>query len=320
MTLSKAINWNDIEDSLDLDVWNKLVANFWLPEKVALSNDLQSWATMTHHEKQSTMKVFAGLTMLDTLQSVFGAPSLISDAITDHEQAVYTNIAFMESVHAKSYSSIFSTLCSTTEIDDLYRWAENNPHLNAKRDAILRFYKDSNGEFCDLKKKIASVFLEGFLFYSGFFMPLYWASRNKLPNTADIIRLIIRDESVHGFYIGAKFQEGFQALGVNDQEKIKAFANDLLSELYEIELAYTGEIYDELHLSEYVRTFVRYNANKALSNLGFEPRFKESETNVIPSVLSALSSDNETHDFFSSQGNSYIMTPKCDTSDEDWDF
>ncbi|WP_045628512.1 ribonucleotide-diphosphate reductase subunit beta, partial [Lacticaseibacillus paracasei] len=60
-----------------------------------------------------------------------------------------------------------------------------------------------------LQKKIASVFLETFLFYSGFFTPLYYLGNNKLTNVAEIIKLIIRDESVHGTYIGYKFQLGF---------------------------------------------------------------------------------------------------------------
>jgi ribonucleoside-diphosphate reductase beta chain len=51
--------------------------------------------------------------MLDTIQSVVGAPALMADAITPHEESVLANVAFMEAVHAKSYSSIFSTLCST---------------------------------------------------------------------------------------------------------------------------------------------------------------------------------------------------------------
>jgi ribonucleoside-diphosphate reductase beta chain len=37
----------------------------------------------------------------------------MEDAITPHEEAVLSNISFMEAVHARSYSSIFSTLCST---------------------------------------------------------------------------------------------------------------------------------------------------------------------------------------------------------------
>jgi ribonucleoside-diphosphate reductase beta chain len=105
----EAINWNRIQDDKDVDVWNRLVNNFWLPEKVPLSNDVQSWNTLTPVEQQLTMRVFTGLTLLDTIQGTVGAVSLIPDAITPHEEAVYTNIAFMESVHAKSYSSIFST-------------------------------------------------------------------------------------------------------------------------------------------------------------------------------------------------------------------
>ncbi len=59
-----------------------------------------------------------------------------------------------------------------------------------------------------LRKKVASVFLESFLFYSGFYLPMHWSSRARLTNTADLIRLIIRDEAIHGYYIGYKFQRG----------------------------------------------------------------------------------------------------------------
>ena len=36
---------------------------------------------------------------------------------------------------------------------------------------------------------------------------MYWSSRAKLTNTADLIRLIIRDEAVHGYYIGYNYRE-----------------------------------------------------------------------------------------------------------------
>ena len=76
----EAINWNKIEDDTDLVVWNRLTSNFWLPEKVALSNDLQSWSNMTAEEKLLTTRVFTGLTLLDTIQGTVGAVSLIPDA------------------------------------------------------------------------------------------------------------------------------------------------------------------------------------------------------------------------------------------------
>ncbi len=61
-----AINWNRLEDEKDLEVWDRLVGNFWLPEKVPVSNDIQSWNTLTAQEQELTMRVFTGLTLLDT--------------------------------------------------------------------------------------------------------------------------------------------------------------------------------------------------------------------------------------------------------------
>lgn len=109
MKLSRisAINWNKIQDDKDLEVWNRLTSNFWLPEKVPLSNDIPAWQTLSAAEQQLTIRVFTGLTLLDTIQNIAGAPSLMADAITPHEEAVLSNISFMEAVHARSYSSIF---------------------------------------------------------------------------------------------------------------------------------------------------------------------------------------------------------------------
>ena len=136
----RPINWNRVSDEKDLEVWNRLTANFWLPEKVPLSNDLSAWQKMTPSERNLTMRVFTGLTTLDTVQATVGEICQIQDARTEHEQAVYTNIAFMQSVHARSYSSVFSTLSSTKEIDEAYRWAVNNDLLQARAKKVLTHY------------------------------------------------------------------------------------------------------------------------------------------------------------------------------------
>ena len=312
-----AINWNKIEDEKDLEVWNRLTGNFWLPEKVPLSNDVSSWASLTPEEQQLTIRVFTGLTLLDTMQNFVGAISLLPDAITPHEEAVLTNIAFMEAVHARSYSSIFSTLCLTKDVDEAYRWSEENAFLQKKAALVLDYYNGSDA----LKRKIASVFLESFLFYSGFYLPMYWSSRAKLTNTADLIRLIIRDEAVHGYYIGYKFQIGFNKLPQSKQNEIRDFTYTLLMELYDIETKYTEQLYDGVGLSEEVKVFLHYNANKALMNLGFEPLFPPDICKVNPAILSALSPNaDENHDFFSGSGSSYVIGKAVATEDADWDF
>jgi ribonucleoside-diphosphate reductase beta chain len=313
----QAINWNRIEDDKDLEVWDRLTGNFWLPEKVPLSNDIPSWRTLKPHEQLMTTRVFTGLTMLDTIQGTVGAVSLIPDAITPHEEAVYTNIAFMESVHAKSYSSIFSTLISTDEIDDAFRWSEENENLQRKAQIVLDFYYGDD----PLKRKVASTMLESFLFYSGFYAPMYWSSHAKLTNTADLIRLIIRDEAVHGYYIGYKYQQALKQADQARRNELKDYTFDLLYELYDNEENYTEDLYDPLGLTEDVKTFLRYNANKALMNLGYEALFPKPATAVSPAILAALSPNaDENHDFFSGSGSSYVMGKAVNTEDEEWDF
>ncbi|MDN6657430.1 MAG: class 1b ribonucleoside-diphosphate reductase subunit beta [Acidipropionibacterium jensenii] len=311
------INWNRVEDPQDLDVWNRLVSNFWLPERIPLSNDIPAWRTLNDVEQATTMRVFAGLTNLDTIQSAIGAPVLAADAVTQHEEAVFANIHFVEAVHAKSYSNIFMTLASTPQINDAMRWTVENEQMEYKRDRVISFYEGDD----PLRRKAASVILETFLFYSGFYLPLKWASHSKLTNTADIIRLIIRDEVVHGYYIGYKYQVGMSGWSSAEQQAIKDEVFDLLLDLYDNECAYTETLYDELGWTEDVKRFLRYNANKALNNLGYEGVFPQDECRVSPAILASLDPGaNENHDFFSGSGSAYTIGTAEETTDDDWGF
>ena len=313
--LIPAINWNKIEDPKDLEVWNRMTSNFWLPERIPLSNDIPTWNTFTALEKRKTMEVFAGLTLLDTVQSQVGALSMKPDVLTPHEDANLEFIAAMESIHAKSYSSIFSTLCSSEEIEDLFRWTGENPILIKKQTIILKHYDG----VCPLMRKAASVLLESFLFYSGFYLPFYWSSRGKLTNTADMIRLILSDEGVHGHYIGYKFQIAYRNASKEVQDDIREKTYNLLMELYENELDYTRSIYDDLGMTEDVVSYIHYNANKALLNMGFDPIFPPEICQVNPAVKASLvPAGDENHDFFSGSGSAYSLVAVEPTQDQDW--
>lgn len=482
----RPVNWNKIEDETDKAVWDRVNANFWLPEKVPLSNDLPSWATLTDAEKKATNHVFAGLTLLDTIQSEVGVDSLRPDSRTLHEEAVLAQFAFMECltgehslytshgwvpvaevaagdevaqydaetglviwgevqqtstktaqtyrisedgvtyqhvsaghrvlleypdvtegittwlpvvytaehlyqhpeklggkrlvlagtstddealldltrrfderetgkvavsvagqeqvygvevpttflvtrygededavvsmtgncVHAKSYSSVFATLVSSRESEEALRWAETNEHMRNKQKIVLNYYEVKNDPE---KRKIASTMLESFLFYSGFFLPFWWSSIGKLTNTADLIRLIVRDELVHGYYIGYKFQLAYREASQERQKELRDFAHALFKELYANEIEYTKSVYDEIGLTDEVLPFLRYNANKAFQNLGFEAVFEESETEILPQILSGINTaDGETHDFFSGAGSSYV-TGDSKMDEVSWD-
>lgn len=313
------INWNvPDQDPLDKQVWEKLTSQFWLDTRFPLSNDIPSWNTLTDGEKDLTMKVFTGLTLLDTIQGEVGAIRLMKDAQSHIEQSVLLNVSFMEAVHSKSYSSVFSTLCSTPQINDAFRWSEENKWLQRKAQIVMGFYEGDDPD----RVKIASTLLESFLFYSGFYLPLYWASKAKLTNTTDMVKFIIRDEAVHGFYIGQKYQQSVAKQSPERQEELKEQTYDLLYELYENELEYTQELYDTLGdgVTEDVKSFLRYNANKALMNLGYEPLFPKDQIDVNPAIMASLSLESATHDFFSGVGGYTIgVTEALDDDDFNWD-
>lgn len=312
----KAINWNRLEDVMDKAVYEKLTEQFWLSTRIPLSNDLDDWRKLSEEEKSTINRAFAGLTMLDTLQSEVGAVALIKDSKTQHEKAVYANIHFMEAEHARSYSSIFTTFNTPTEIDQIFEWSENNELLQKKAAIIEDIYQNGTA----IQKKIASVFLESFLFYSGFFTPLWYLGNNKLPNIAEIIKLILRDEASHGTYIGYKFQVSYNDLSEDEQAEILDWAYELLYKLYENEVLYTHELYDEIGWTDEVIKFLEYNANKALMNLGLDPLFATTEQDVNPIIMNGISTGTSNHDFFSQVGNGYLLGQVEAMTDEDYNY
>ena len=185
-TYYSAIDWNSIEDSIDKYTWEKLTSQFWLDTRVPVSNDLDDWRKLPQLERDTFAKAFAGLTLLDTLQSVDGAEVLKHDARTPQEIACFNNIQFMESVHAKSYSTIFSTLNTKKEIEELFNWVDTNVYMQTKAEIINKIYESGT----PLQKKVASVFLETCLFYSGFYTPLRYLGNNKMINSAEILLMI----------------------------------------------------------------------------------------------------------------------------------
>lgn len=312
-----AVNWNAVEEPIDLDIWNRSTSNFWLPEKIALSNDLGTWQMISDKERLLTMRVFTGLTLLDTMQSNAGVVSMIEDSRTLHEESVLAYFAGMEAIHAKSYSSIFSTLSNSRDIDEAFKWSEENEYLQEKAAIVMRHYKGDNA----MQKKIVSVLLESFLFYSGFWLPFHFSARGILTNSADIIRLILRDEVIHGYYIGQKFQYAYNEMSILDQEVLHMYTIEILGELFNNEVLYAGSLYDDLEWTAQVIPWMKLNANRALSNLGFGPMFPKEECNVSPEILANLDpSANETHDFFSGSGSSYVIGATEETTDEDWGF
>ena len=101
---------------------------------------------------------------------------------------------------------------------------------------MLDYYEGDN----PLKRKVASTLLESFLFYSGFYLPMYFSAHAKLTNTADVIRLIIRDEAVARVLQSAtSTRRVWRRSPMRSARRWRSTRTTLLNELYDNEVEYT---------------------------------------------------------------------------------
>jgi len=315
----KAVDWNNIDNDIYKTFWDQNVRQFWVDEEIPVSDDKQDWFgnVLSEDEKDVYEKVLAALTLLDTEQGGLGMPSIVINSENLHAKAIFSFMGMMEQMHAKSYSTIFSTLSSTERIQELFDWVETHPLLQKKIEIIESFYLNINDNESMYRALTASVLLETYLFYSGFYYPLWWAGHGKLVKSGEIISLIIRDESVHGVFTGLMAQEELTKIPQNEQIKLQKEVYKVLLELHEIEKEYTKEIYGKINLENDVMKFVEYNADKALMNIGLEPYFNIEEKDVNPIVMNGINTETKNHDFFSTKGNGYIKTINAEDLTDD---
>lgn len=314
--IHKAVNWNKEDDNFTQAFWEQNVKQFWLPEEISVSKDLKNWNELSERERTLYKRVLAGLTLLDTKQGNNGIPSMMSLTENFQRKAVLSFMGTMEEIHAKSYSSIFTTLLSNREIDELFDWIETEETLQRKAELILEQYENTKDEKSLYLSMVTSVFLESFLFYSGFFYPLFLAGQGKMVASGEIISLILRDESLHGKYIGLLAQEKYNAFSDEVKKELDEKMYEIFNKLMENEIDYTKLIYAESGMESEVINFLKYNANRALENLGFDNYYEVEPINPI--VLNGLSTETKTHDFFSTKGNGYQKGIYEELEDEDF--
>ncbi|GEP99635.1 class 1b ribonucleoside-diphosphate reductase subunit beta [Staphylococcus arlettae] len=319
----KAVNWNTQEDITNM-FWRQNISQMWVETEFKVSKDIASWKTLSEAEKEAFKKALAGLTGLDTHQADDGMPLIMLHTTDLRKKAVYSFMGMMEQIHAKSYSHIFTTLLPSSETNYLLdQWVIEEPHLKFKSEKIVSTYHKLWGKEASIydqyMARVASVFLETFLFYSGFYFPLYLAGQGRMTTSGEIIRKILLDESIHGVFTGMDAQSLRNELSESEKQQADLEMYKLLDELYKNEVAYTHSLYDEVGISEDVLNYVRYNGNKALSNLGFEPYFEEREFNPI--IENALDTSTKNHDFFSVKGDGYTLALNVEAlRDEDFIF
>lgn len=149
-----------------------------------------------------------------------------------------------------------------------------------------------------IQKKAAHVFISTGLYHSSFFGPLYLFGQHKLPRTAELIKYALRITTLNGIYTGIKFRRDFFNLSKEEQKNIHKWVYDLCDRLYANELNHIHLLYEDTGLEDKVEHYIHYTLNKALMNLGQEPKYPENVETLDPTLTTGLMESAMIEDFF----------------------
>lgn len=128
-------NLNDVKYPWAKSLYQVMVGNFWLPEKVSgLKDDQRDFqSTLSVDEQRAYKGILSFLIFLDSIQTV-NLPNF-SDYITSPEVNLLLSIqTYQEAIHSQSYATILESVVASEERDDIYYfWRENEILLNRNK-------------------------------------------------------------------------------------------------------------------------------------------------------------------------------------------
>ncbi|MFN8673240.1 MAG: ribonucleotide-diphosphate reductase subunit beta [Candidatus Sericytochromatia bacterium] len=302
-------NLNETRYTWAKNLYRVMLANFWIPEKVDLSQDKIDYKNLEKSEIKSYEGILSFLTFLDSVQTN-NIPK-IAEYVTAPEVTTLLAIQeYQEVIHSQSYAYILESVIPSNRRKNVYELWRSDSILFERNKYIANIYqsfieKPTDTSFA--RVLIANYILESLYFYNGFVFFYNLASRNVMLGTSDEIRYINRDELTHILL----FRNIINAINQENEGFIK---EEMVHELFDYatqqEILWTNHIIGNEVTGMNERTteaYTKYLANDRIASLGFLPLYPEFQTNpyVHFERMSDHKGDNLKSNFFESTVTNY---------------
>lgn len=126
-------NLNDVRYPWAKAMYQVMIGNFWVPEKVSgLKDDQRDFNTVLTPEEQRAYKgILSFLIFLDSIQTV-NLPNFSSYITSPEVNLILAIQAYQEAIHSQSYATILETVVSAEEREDIYYFWRNDRILLAR--------------------------------------------------------------------------------------------------------------------------------------------------------------------------------------------
>jgi ribonucleoside-diphosphate reductase beta chain len=274
-------NLNNTKYTWANKMYKSMMENFWIPEKVDLTSDVQDYQKLTEPEKRAYDGILSFLVFLDSLQTN-NVPKL-SEYITAPEVNLILAIqTYQEAIHSQSYAYLIESLIPADRRNDIYEFWREDKVLFDRIGFIAKIYQDFHDKQNQenfARSLIANYLLESVYFYNGFNFFYLLSSRNLMPGSADIIRYINRDEMTHV----VMFKRIILALNKEREGFIsKEMIYPMFEKAVEQEIEWTNHIIGNNILGitkKSTEQYTKYIANMRLKHLEFPALYRGFDTN-----------------------------------------
>ena len=168
--VTNIFNLNNVKYAWANKLYRIMMENFWIPEKISLSEDARQYANLTTQEKKAYDGILSFLTFLDSIQTN-NLPN-ISSYITAPEINLILSIqTYQEAIHSQSYAYMIESIVPAAKRAEIYDFWRKDPTLFERNKYIAQIYQDFIDNQSDkyfARVLIANFLLEGLYFYNGF--------------------------------------------------------------------------------------------------------------------------------------------------------
>lgn len=302
---------NNIKYVWAAKLYKQMREQFWIPEKLDLTQDITDYHNLTKEERKAFDGILSYLVFLDSIQT-FNLPFIKNKVTAPEISLCLTEQASQEALHSQSYQIILEAIVPGDRRNDIYDFWRTDSILKKRCEFIADYYQSyidnpSSDEkyFISL---IANYLLESIYFFNGFCFFYSLANRQLMSGSADVFRLINRDELSHIRLFRKLIIEAKNNFNYSEDQVYEMFG-----EAVNQECLWTDHIIGDNILgitSDSTRQYTQYLANIRLKAIGFNPIYSDviNPYQHLERFADTSSEASTKGNFFEASVTSYVMS------------
>lgn len=313
-------NLNNTKYAWAKSLYQIMVGNFWLPEKVSgFAQDKGQFAELRKEEQHAYKGIISFLIFLDSIQTA-NLPNF-ADYITAPEIKLLLSIqAYQEAIHSQSYATTLESVVESQDREAIYDfWRDDEVLLERNKyiGAIYENFRDEPNDQNFFRSIIANFLLESLYFYNGFAFFDTLADSGRMQATGRMIAYIRRDELTHVTLFSHIIREIKRE---NPEIYNEAIIREMMDQAVKQEIIWSQHILTDRIPGINHETTIEYTqwlANTRLAMLGLDALYPQATKNPYKHLERLQDPNGDRSNFFESTVINYTQSTSMKGS---WDF